>query len=62
MSVHIYDNMTLNALPCDFLMHEIHISMDVIYVNVALLLSSHALHPSGSTNPAITRENNIEGL
>ena len=63
MGVHIYDDMTLNALPYYFLTHEIHISMDEIHVNVAFfLLSSHALHTPGSTNPTITRENSIEGL
>jgi len=62
VAVHIYHEMTLNALPCYFLTQEKHISMDVIHVNVALLLSSHALHTSGSTNLTIPRENNIEGL
>jgi len=62
MSVHIYDDMTLNALPCYFLTHEIHMSIDVIYVNAALLSSSHALHTLGSTNPITTRENSTEGL
>jgi len=54
VGVHVYDDMTLNSLPCYFLTHEIHISMGVIHVNVALLLSSHALHTLGSTNPTIT--------
>jgi len=62
MSVHIYDDITLNALPCYFLTHEIHMSMEVIHVNTALLSSSHTLHTSGSTYPIATRENSIEGL
>ena len=51
---YIYDDTTLNALPCYFLTHEIHISMDEIHVHIDLLLSSHALHTSGLTNPTIT--------
>jgi len=62
VSVHIYDYMTLNALPCYFPTHEIHIYMDVIYVNADLLSSDHVLHTSSSTNPITTRENSIEGL
>jgi len=62
ISVNIHDDMTLNALLCYFLIHEIHISIDVIHVNTALLPSSHALHTSGSTNPIATRENGIKGL
>jgi len=62
VSVHIYDDMTLDALPYFFLTHEMHISMDVIHVNATLLSSSHALHTSGSTNPITTRENSTEGL
>jgi len=61
VSVHIYDDMTLNVLPCYFLTHEIHISKEVIHVNAALLSSSNALHTSGSTNPITTRENRIKG-
>jgi len=62
VSVNIYDDMTLSALPCYFLRHEIHISIDVIHVNVALLSSNQALHTSSSTSPIITRENSIDGL
>ena len=62
MSVNIYDDMTLSTLLCYFLTHEVHISTDVIHVNVALLPSNHALHTSSSTNPIITRENSIDGL
>ena len=61
-SVNIYDDMTLSALLCYFLTHEIDISIDVIHVNVALLSSNHTLHTSSSTNPITTRENNTEGL
>ena len=62
VSVNIYDDMTLSALLCYFLTHEIHIFIDVIHVNVALLSSNHALHTSSSTNPTITRENSIDGM
>ena len=62
VSVSIYDDMTLSALLCYFLTHEIHISIDVIHLNVALLPSNHALHTSSSTSPIITREDSIDGL
>ena len=62
MSVNIYDDMTLSALLCYILRHEIRISIDVIHVNVALLSSNHALHTSSSTSPIITQENSIDGL
>jgi len=61
VSVHIYDDMTLNALPCYFLTHEIH-TIDVIHSNVALSSSSQASHTLGSTNLTITQENSIDGL
>ena len=57
-----YDGMTLSALLCYFLIHDIHISIDMIHVNTVLLSSSDALHTSGSTNPIITRENSTERL
>ena len=60
--VNIYDDMTLSALLCYFLTHEIHISIDVIHINVALLSSNHVLHTSNSTSLIITRENSIDGL
>ena len=62
VSVNIYDDMTLSALLCYFLIYEIHISIDVIHINVALLSCNHALHTSSSTNPTMTRENSIDGL
>ena len=62
VSVNMYDDMTLSALLCYFLTHEIHISIDVIHVNVALLSSNHALYTSSSTSPIRTQENSIDGL
>ena len=62
VSVNMYDDMTLSALLCYFLTHEIHISMGVIRGNVALLSSNHALHTSSSISPIIARENSIDGL
>ena len=62
VSVNIYDDISLSALLCYFLTHEIHISIDVIHVNVALLSYNHALHTSSSTSPIITHENGIDGL
>ena len=62
VSVNIYDDMTLSALQWCFLTHEIHISIDVIHVNVVLLSSNHVLHTLNSTSPIIIRENSIDGL
>jgi len=62
MSVNVYDDMTLSALLCYFVTQEIHISIDMIHLNVALLSSNHTLHTSSSTSPIITPENSIDEL